>query len=128
MKAVTTMKTNKELTIQIGERLRAERNRHNLSRSELCELAGGEVSKSRIRDFEKGIRRMGLESAVSLAQALGDVTPAYLLCLDDSGPFSEDERTLVLNYRLADDMGRSTLLKFSQAQVDASHGMETAVA
>jgi transcriptional regulator with XRE-family HTH domain len=120
------MKAKKKLTIQIGERLRAERKRHKLSRPKLSERAGNKPSKSRITDFEKGNRRMDLESAVGLAKALGDVTPVYLLCLEDySEPLSEDERTLVLNYRLADDRGRATLLKLSQAQVDASHGRGT---
>jgi transcriptional regulator with XRE-family HTH domain len=121
---MTTMITGKELTGRIGERLRAERARHKLSLSALSERTGGALSKSRISNYEQGIRRMGLESAVCIAEALGDVTPDYLLCLEDAGPLSPDERALVINYRLTDERGRTTLLTFSQAQIDVSRESE----
>ena len=72
-----------ELTNQIGERLRAERKAQNLSLSDLAERTNGQLSKSRISNYEQGIRRMGLEESRILSEALGTVSPMYLLCLED---------------------------------------------
>ncbi|WP_338081313.1 helix-turn-helix domain-containing protein [Allochromatium vinosum] len=81
-----------ELTEQIGQRLRAERKSLRLSLADLSERTGT-LSKSRISNYEQGIRRMGLEEARILADALGTVTPAYLLCLEDTrGSESPEER------------------------------------
>ena len=77
-----------ELSVAIGLRLRAERHRLKLSLSRLSARTGDTLSKSRISNYEQGIRRIGLEGAVILGRALGDVSPAYLLGLDDSDPLS----------------------------------------
>ena len=72
-----------QLTRQIGERLRAERKAQGLSLSDFSERTNGILSKSRISNYEQGIRRMGLEESRILSEALGTVSPMYLLCLED---------------------------------------------
>jgi transcriptional regulator with XRE-family HTH domain len=104
-----------DLTRKIGQRLRAARQSRGLSLSELSNLTGV-LSKSRISNYEQGIRRMGLEEARQLATALVSVTPTYLLCLEDTDPLSNEERVLVERYRQADSRGRETILKVAEAQ------------
>jgi transcriptional regulator with XRE-family HTH domain len=104
-----------DLTKKIGQRLRAARQSRGLSLSELSNLTGV-LSKSRISNYEQGIRRMGLEEAQQLAAALVNVTPTYLLCLEDTDPLSNEERVLVERYRQADSRGRETILKVAEAQ------------
>ena len=108
-----------DLTKKIGQRLRAARQSRGLSLSELSNLTGV-LSKSRISNYEQGIRRMGLEEAQQLATALVSVTPTYLLCLEDTDPLSNDERVLVERYRQADSRGRETILKVAEAQTGYS--------
>jgi transcriptional regulator with XRE-family HTH domain len=103
--------TEQGLTQRIGLRLRAARHDQGLSLMQLSERTGGSLSKSRISNYEQGIRRMGLEEAKALSAALGSVTPAYLLCLDDDGLLSEQEQTLLGHFRAADARGRKALLK-----------------
>jgi transcriptional regulator with XRE-family HTH domain len=116
-----------DLTKKIGQRLREARQAQRLS---LAELAGrtNSLSKSRISNYEQGIRRMGLEEAQELSAALGTVTPTYLLCLDDSGPLSQTEIALVTHYRRADDRGRDTILRIAESEssyrTGAAEGIE----
>lgn len=121
------MLEGKDRNVEIGRRLREERHRAALSLSELSTRTEHQLSKSRISNYEQGIRRLGLEEAEILGQAL-DVSPIYLLCLDESEPLTGDERTLITNYRLADERGRATVLAVSQAQIDASRVPLTMVA
>ena len=104
-----------ELTKQIGLRLRAARKAQGLS---LAALAGrtSSLSKSRISNYEQGLRRMGLEEAHELAGALGTVSATYLLCLDDEGKMSERENDLLDLYRHADDRGKETILRVAESQ------------
>jgi transcriptional regulator with XRE-family HTH domain len=74
---------SRELTNQIGDRLRAERKAQDLSLADLSERTNGQLSKSRISNYEQGIRRMGLEESRILSEALGTASPMYLLCLED---------------------------------------------
>ena len=74
------------------------------------------LSKSRISNYEQGIRRMGIEEALELSVALGTVSAIYLLCLDDDGPFSAPERQLIEHYRTADERGRDTILRIAEDQ------------
>lgn len=104
-----------ELTQKIGQRLRAARQAQGLSLSDLSSRTGS-LSKSRISNYEQGIRRMGLEEAQELALALGSVTATYLLCLDDKDPLSGEERYLVERFRDTDSRGRETILKVAEGQ------------
>ena len=89
-------------TQAIGLRLRAHRQAVGLSLSELSELSertGGVLSKSRISNDEQGIRRMGVEEATTLAEAIGTITPGDLLGLEGTGPITVEEYTLLDAFR-----------------------------
>jgi transcriptional regulator with XRE-family HTH domain len=103
----------KSLNRAIGERLRAARNARGLSLSEVATLTGGLFSKSRISNYEQGIRRMSLEAAAALSAALGNVTAPHLLCLDVSSAeqLGEEEQRLLNAYRSADPEARQRLLE-----------------
>jgi transcriptional regulator with XRE-family HTH domain len=105
-----------DLTKRIGQRLRAARQEQKLSLSDLSSRTSS-LSKSRISNYEQGIRRMGLEEAHELSVALGTVTPTYLLCLDDKDPLSSQERELVDFFRQTDERGRETILKVAVAEM-----------
>ncbi|QGU34024.1 helix-turn-helix domain-containing protein [Thermochromatium tepidum] len=104
-----------DLTKRIGQRLRLARQQQKLSLADLSARTQS-LSKSRISNYEQGIRRMGLEEAHELSVALGTVTPTYLLCLDDRGPLSEQELELVDHFRRTDERGRETLLQLARLQ------------
>ena len=87
------------LTQAIGHRLRAHRQAVGLSLSEVSERTGGALSKSRISNYEQGIRRMGVEEATMLAEAIGTITPGYLLGLEGTGPISPEEYALLCAFR-----------------------------
>jgi len=105
------LNTEQDLTQRIGQRLRAARHAQGLSLMQLSERTAGNLSKSRISNYEQGIRRMGLEEAQALSAALGTVSAAYLLCLDDEGFLSEQEQTLLTQFRRADSRRRKAILK-----------------
>jgi transcriptional regulator with XRE-family HTH domain len=103
------------LNKQIGQRLKSARQAQSFS---LSELAGRTktLSKSRISNYEQGIRRMGIEEAQELSEALDGVTPAYLLCLDDASPLSADEWQLIQRYRRTDERGRFLIQQVADAE------------
>lgn len=78
--------------------------------SELSKRTATQLSKSRISNYEQGLRRMGLEAACELAAALETVTPAWLLWLDEDAPLSEEELRLVERFRTLDEGRRQRLL------------------
>ena len=96
-----------ELNKRMGDRLRRARNELDLSLAELSAQTEGVLEKSCISNYEQGIRRMGIEQAELLAQALGTVSAPYLLCLADEGFLSEEERDLVERLRRTDSQGRA---------------------
>lgn len=104
-----------DLNKRIGQRLRDARHKQKLSLAALSARTNA-LSKSRISNYEQGIRRMGLEEAHELSIALGNVTPTYLLCLDDRGPFSDQELALVDYFRSTDQRGRETILALAASQ------------
>lgn len=105
------------LTQAIGQRLRALRQGRKLSLQQLADLTDGTLSKSRISNYEQGIRRLGIEPAQTLAVALSGVSAAYLLCLDDGEePPDEREWELLQAFRRADDRGRHTMLTVAAQQ------------
>lgn len=111
------IKITMDLTKRIGQRLRSARHEQKLSLADLSARTNS-LSKSRISNYEQGIRRMGLEEAHELSVALGTVTPTYLLCLDDRGPLSDRELELIDHFRRTDERGRDTLLQLAQSQPD----------
>lgn len=106
--------TESARTRRIGERLRQARHDQGLSLSELAERTGC-YSKSRISNYEQGLRRMGLEEALVLSAALGHVSATYLLCLDDTPPLAPDESELLNRYRGTDDEGRAKLREVAES-------------
>jgi transcriptional regulator with XRE-family HTH domain len=110
-----------ELTRKIGLRLREARQAQKLSLAALAARTNS-LSKSRISNYEQGIRRMGLEEAQELSVALGTVTATYLLCLDDAGLLSGAELDLVQRYRRADERGKDTIMQVAETQADYAGG------
>ncbi|MCU0833175.1 MAG: helix-turn-helix transcriptional regulator [Chromatiaceae bacterium] len=104
-----------ELTKRIGARLRSVRHSQGLTLGELSDRTRV-LSKSRISNYEQGLRRMGLEEAELLAAALGTVSATYLLCLDDRDVLSGPERALVDLFRRTDARGRESILRLAQLQ------------
>ena len=70
-----------ERTKRMGRRLQEVRMADGLSLSKLA-AETGVLSKSRISNYERGARRVGLEQAEVLARCLA-VSPAYLLMLEE---------------------------------------------
>jgi transcriptional regulator with XRE-family HTH domain len=108
------------LTAQIGLRLRKARQAQNLSLSQLSVRTDGVLSKSRISNYEQGLRRPGIEEARALATALGTVSATFLLCLDDEGFLSDQEGELVRLFRETDQRGRDAIIARSQREIDRS--------
>ncbi len=94
----------------IGRRLRAAREARALSLAALAELTGGRYSKSRISNYELGLRRLPIEGAQSLAEALGNVSAAHLLCLDQNCAAGPEEAELLRNFRALDAADREQVL------------------
>ncbi|MCF7983850.1 MAG: helix-turn-helix domain-containing protein [Thiohalocapsa sp.] len=105
------------LTEEIGSRLREARKVRGLSLSQLSACTNGALSKSRISNYEQGLRRMGVEEARMLSEALGTVSGAYLLCLDEDAFLNDAEERLLLDYfRRADMRGRAAILSLAQVE------------
>jgi len=103
------------LNKKIGHRLRTARMAQKLSLAELATKTKT-LSKSRISNYEQGIRRMGIEEALELADALDGLTATYLLCLDDTSPLTPMEWELIARYRDADDRGRDLIMRVANAE------------
>ena len=106
------------LNQEIGQRLRDARKSKGLSLRGLSELTGCAVSVSRLNNYERGIRRLSIEAARALANALGTCTPAYLLCVDDPLTLNADEIALLQKYRETDAQGRALVLKRAEAEAN----------
>ncbi len=112
------------LSEAIGQRLREARHRAGWSLTTLSERTGGQLSKSRISNYEQGIRRMGIQEARLLATALGTVTPAFLLCIEDALDLTADERDLIKHYRATDAQGRAAVAKTAAAEAKRAATVE----
>jgi transcriptional regulator with XRE-family HTH domain len=104
------------LTRAIGERLRAARRARKMSLAELSLRTGDLLSKSRISNYEQGLRRMSTEVALILADALEIVSATNLLCLDDDHPdgLTADEFKLLWKFRRLDDDWRRRVLSVAE--------------
>jgi transcriptional regulator with XRE-family HTH domain len=65
----------------IGERLKALRERKNISQAQLSKMCGW-ATASRVGNYELGTRNIGVDDAVVLARIL-DTSPSYLLFGDE---------------------------------------------
>ncbi|MBM6478205.1 helix-turn-helix domain-containing protein [Raoultella ornithinolytica] len=72
------MKTMSEV---IGERLKALREKKNISQAQLSKMCGW-ATASRVGNYELGTRNIGVDDAVVLARIL-DTSPSYLLFGDE---------------------------------------------
>ena len=109
-----------DLTKKIGWRLREVRTGQGLSLAERSVRTGDVLSKSRISNYEQGLRRPGIEEAQTLAAALGTVSATYLLCFDDGGLLSEEEQVLIERFRQADARGRAIVLAVAESEAHRS--------
>ncbi|MBK1632846.1 hypothetical protein CKO31_19255 [Thiohalocapsa halophila] len=108
-----------ELTREIGRRLRAARHARGLSLAGLAALTDGLYGKSRISNYEQGLRRPSVEGAQALAEALGNVSAAYLLCLEggEATAMSAEEMRLLDAFRRAD-------ADWQQRVLDCAHAVQ----
>ncbi|MBK1631773.1 hypothetical protein CKO31_13710 [Thiohalocapsa halophila] len=114
-----------ELTREIGQRLRAARHERGLSLSELAALTDGLYSKSRISNYEQGLRRPSIEAAQVLAEALVIVSAAQLLGVEggEGNALSAEEMRLLDAFRRVDADWRRRLLDIAEAvQLDPPPG------
>lgn len=81
---------------------------------------GGVLSKSRISNYEHGLRRLGIEEARLLAETLSTVSATYLLCLEDEEP-NQQEKELLRCFQESDDRGRETIFALAKSQCDAAN-------
>jgi len=89
--------------IETGKRIRAAREGLGLSLEELSRKTDGKLSKSRIGNYEQGLRMPGPAEANTLAAALG-VDAAYLLCLQRV--FTEQAIQLMRNWQALPEKDR----------------------
>ena len=117
MQSEARKEAGSDLSREIGERLRYARHSKELSLGQLSALTGGALSKSRISNYELGIRRMSIEAARLLADALGTCTPAFLLCVEDPMKLTADEIDLIQTYRATDARGQALVRQGAHEQV-----------
>nr|WP_240905608.1 helix-turn-helix transcriptional regulator [Thiorhodococcus mannitoliphagus] len=94
--------------------MRAERQRRGWSLNDLSTRTDGALSKSRISNYEQGIRRMGLEAAQHLAAALETVTPAWLLLLEEDSRLSDTELALIKDFRALDTKSQQQVIDLAR--------------
>ena len=114
-----------ELTREIGRQLRAARHERGLNLSQLAALTDGLYSKSRISNYEQGLRRPSIEAAQVLAEALVIVSAAQLLGVEggEGNALSAGEMRLLDAFRRVDADWRRRLLDIAEAvQLDPPPG------
>jgi transcriptional regulator with XRE-family HTH domain len=114
-----------ELTREIGRRLRAARHERGLSLAQLAVLTDGLYSKSRISNYEQGLRRPSIEAVQVLAEALVIVSAVQLPGVEggEGNALSAGEMRLLDAFRRADADWRRRLLDIAEAvQLDPPPG------
>ena len=108
--------SGRALNLVIGRRLRAVRLARGLSLRRLAALTGGSISISRLSRYELGQRRRSIDTARTLATALGDVSAAHLLGADDKAPRADlGEAQLLAAFRATDAEGRRRVLGVAES-------------
>lgn len=99
-------------TKQCGARLRMARQlRGYRTLREFAQATSGRYTETRLGNYETGFRAFPAPVAQDLGKLL-DVSPAWLLCLDDERyALSPEESDLVRCYRQADAQGREIIRK-----------------
>jgi transcriptional regulator with XRE-family HTH domain len=90
---------------RIGLRVKELRESRDWSLADLEKRLRGRLSKSRLSNYEQGIRLLGPEEALLLGAAF-DVPPAYILCVDDDMLLDKVERQLVKDFRALPERDR----------------------
>lgn len=99
----------------IGQRIRLTRKARNWTLEELARRTGDVLSLKRINAYENGDRMPGPDEAVILAKSLG-VRPAYILAVDDIQiAITQQEETLVRNWRTLNERDRMDMYRKIQA-------------
>lgn len=106
-----------QLNFEIAERLRYARTCAKLTVAQLAERTNGAISASTLGKCEQGNRRLGIEEARILANALGTVTPAFLLCVEPLMSLAPDEIDLLGMYRATDACGRVRIRETAMMEV-----------
>jgi transcriptional regulator with XRE-family HTH domain len=104
----------RRLNRQIGARIRATRKKRGWSVRELSSLMDKAISAMMLNQYESGIRRPGVEQAILLGELL-EVSPAWILCLDEHPPPDDRERELIRHFRRTDERGRKLILQAASA-------------
>ena len=94
-----------------SDRIRSLRKSAKLTLDALSVATGRKLTTSRIANYESGIRKLKVEQAIVLAQAL-NVTPQYLLGLEDSEHFTDAQKQFLL---LAQSIARKDNQNLAQA-------------
>lgn len=98
-----------------SDRIRSLRKSAKLTLDALSAATGRKLTTSRIANYESGIRKLKVEQAIVLAQAL-NVTPQYLLGLEDltdgSEHFTDAQKQFLL---LAQSIARKDNQNLAQA-------------
>lgn len=96
--------------MKLGDRIRYLRINLGLTQEELGQKVG--LTKSAINKYEKGsIENMKQSMIARFASAL-DVSPVYLLGLED--PKQDDEDRLISMFRMMSDEGRTFVLQMAE--------------
>jgi hypothetical protein len=74
------------------------------------------LPKSRISSCEQGLRRYGIKEAHALSKVLDTVSATYLLCLDDAGVLTDEEKALLERFRQAHERGRAIVIAVAEAE------------
>jgi transcriptional regulator with XRE-family HTH domain len=94
-----------EIRVQVGLRLKSERERLGLGQAEMAGL--GDVRPRTYQDWERGISSVSMEFLVSMA---GKIDAAYVLTgVSAFVRLSEDETALLRAYAGADEAARAAL-------------------
>jgi hypothetical protein len=103
-------------TTKNGLRLRNARKAQALSLAALSGRTGGRLGKSRTPNREQGLRRLRIEEAGILADALGTVSATYLLCQDAEVSLTEEQWQLLRCFRRTDARGRTAIIALAMAE------------
>lgn len=104
--------------MNIGIRLKNLRKEHNVTQLDLAKHLN--ITRQTISMYEKGLCNIPIEKVKQIAK-LFDVTPAYLLGLDQEQPTAEklekDSITIITsNFLECDETGRQNIIEYSSFQ------------
>jgi len=101
-----------------GLRLKSARMTKGMKLQGLADLTTN-LSKSRISNYEQGLRLMDPDAAHQLAKVLG-ISAAWLLCVDDEPGLSPDELALLNKYRQTDERGKKNIQSIADTQPEVN--------